>query len=39
LLDCFDFSKPPRTFVPIAAPDSATYFLQRAPSGRAPDDD
>lgn len=33
LLDCFDFSKPPRPFIPIAAKYSMEYFEKRSPSG------
>jgi phospholipase C len=39
MLDCFEFTQPPRAFVPIPAPYSAQYFLRRPPSLRAPDDD
>lgn len=35
--DCFDFSKPPRRFVPIAAPKPASFFLTRRPDTRPPD--
>jgi phospholipase C len=39
IVDSFDFSQKPRGFVPIAAKYSATYFLERPASGRAPDDE
>lgn len=35
--DCFDFSKPPRKFVPIRAPRDRTFFLNRRDDLRAPD--
>jgi phospholipase C len=35
--DCFDFTKPPRKFVPINAPKSPAFFLNRRPDTRAPD--
>ena len=38
IADMLDFSQPPSPFVPIAAKYPASYFLHRAPSGRAPDD-
>ncbi len=38
LIDCFDFSKPPRKFVPIKAPYDATYFENEPLDFRAPDD-
>ncbi len=39
LSDCFDFSKPPRKFVPIPAPRGADYFLRQPASAQDPDDD
>ena len=36
--DCFDFSQPPRKFVPIKAPKPAQFFLQHADDPRAPDE-
>ncbi|MBV9719482.1 MAG: hypothetical protein JOZ77_09180 [Candidatus Eremiobacteraeota bacterium] len=36
--DCFDFSRPPRTFVPIAAPEPAAFFAGQAADPRMPDD-
>lgn len=39
LSDCFDFSKPPRKFVPIPAPRGADYFLRQPASAQNPDDD
>jgi len=35
--DCFDFSQPPRKFVPIAAPHEENYFKQQPPDERPPD--
>jgi phospholipase C len=35
--DCFDFSRPPRAFVPIHAPKGPAFFLQRADDLRPPD--
>jgi phospholipase C len=35
--DCFDFTKPPRKFVPIQAPKSPAFFMRRRPDTRAPD--
>ena len=35
--DCFDFSKPPRKFVPIRAPRDRTFFVNRRDDLRAPD--
>ncbi len=35
--DCFDFTKPPRKFVPIQAPKAPSFFMTRPPDGRAPD--
>jgi phospholipase C len=37
-LDCFDFSKPPRAFVPIQATERAAFFLNRRDDLRPPDD-
>ncbi|HEY6327529.1 MAG TPA: alkaline phosphatase family protein [Candidatus Cybelea sp.] len=39
LSDCFDFSKPPRKFVPIPAPRGSDYFLRQPASAQNPDDD
>lgn len=36
--DCFDFSRPPRAFVPIRAPYGQSFFLHRRPDQRPPDD-
>ncbi len=36
-LDCFDFSKPPRAFVPIQAPKNRSFFMHQINDGRAPD--
>jgi phospholipase C len=35
--DCFDFTKPPRTFVPFAAPYDANYFKHQPADNRIPD--
>ncbi|MGC1379408.1 MAG: alkaline phosphatase family protein [Candidatus Baltobacteraceae bacterium] len=35
--DCFDFSQPPRAFVPIKAPTGPAFFLQQRNDYRAPD--
>jgi phospholipase C len=35
--DCFDFNQKPRKFVPIQAPQKASFFLTRAADERAPD--
>ena len=35
--DCFDFSQPPRAFVPIEAPKGPAFFLQQRNDLRAPD--
>jgi phospholipase C len=35
--DCFDFSQPPRAFVPIHAPKGPAFFLHRADDLRPPD--
>lgn len=35
--DCFDFSQPPRRFVPIAAPLGESYFRHQPPDLRIPD--
>ena len=37
--DCFDFTKPPRKFVPIKAPKGPSFFMQQTDDGRAPDDE
>ena len=37
--DCFDFSKPPRAFVPIKAPHDANFFLHQPVDPRIPDTD
>ena len=39
MLDVFNFRQKPRAFVPIPAEKPASYFLMRAPSHLAPDDD
>jgi phospholipase C len=39
LTDCFDFSRTPRPFVPIAVERSAVYFERERPSMLLPDDD
>lgn len=39
LIDCFDFTQPPRTFTPIQAKYSKIYFEQRPPSGLPLDDE
>jgi len=36
--DCFDFSKPPRKFLPIKAPTGADFFANQLPDYRPPDD-
>jgi phospholipase C len=36
--DCFDFSKPPRAFVPIQAPYSKAYFMHQPLDTRMPDE-
>jgi phospholipase C len=36
--DCFDFSKPPRKFVPIKAPKGPEFFLQQPNDGMIPDE-
>jgi phospholipase C len=36
--DCFDFSKPPRKFVPIKAPKGPEFFLAQPNDGRIPDE-
>jgi phospholipase C len=38
LIDCFDFTQPPRTFSAIPAKYSKAYFLKRPPSGLPVDD-
>ena len=35
--DCFDFSQPPRKFVPIDAPYEKSYFENQANDERPPD--
>jgi phospholipase C len=35
--DCFDFSRPPRRFVPIRAPRDASFLLRQRDDGRPPD--
>ena len=35
--DCFDFTQPPRAFVPIQAKYSTSYFIDQAPDFRPPD--
>jgi phospholipase C len=37
--DCFDFSRPPRTFKKIAAPLDEEYFLRQPPDHHVPDPD
>ena len=37
--DCFDFSQPPRRFVPIPAPHGEGYFRDEPPDPRAPDEE
>jgi len=37
--DCFDFSRPPRKFIPIKAPQGEEFFLAQPPDYRPPDDD
>jgi phospholipase C len=36
-VDCFDFTRPPRAFVPILAPHDENYFKRQAPDLRIPD--
>ncbi len=36
-VDCLDFAKPPRKFVPIKAPKQLEFFMHRRPDTRAPD--
>ena len=36
--DCFDFNQPPRKFVPIKAPQDATFFLKQPLDPRIPDE-
>jgi phospholipase C len=38
-VDCFDFTRPPRTFVPIQAPKGSSFFLNRPDDLRPPDDE
>jgi phospholipase C len=35
--DCFDFTQPPRAFVPIKAPKGSSFFLSQPPDLRPPD--
>ncbi|MGA8534133.1 MAG: alkaline phosphatase family protein [Candidatus Tumulicola sp.] len=35
--DCFDFTQPPRKFVPIKAPKGPEFFMNQQDDGRAPD--
>jgi phospholipase C len=35
--DCFDFSQPPRVFVPIQAPKGQSFFLRQRNDFRPPD--
>jgi phospholipase C len=35
--DCFDFAQPPRKFIPIKAPEDASFFLAQKPDYRIPD--
>ncbi|MGC1381906.1 MAG: alkaline phosphatase family protein [Candidatus Baltobacteraceae bacterium] len=37
--DCFDFSKKPREFVPIQAPQDEQFFLNQPNDGRIPDEE
>ncbi|MBV8344496.1 MAG: hypothetical protein JO190_05815 [Candidatus Eremiobacteraeota bacterium] len=37
--DCFDFSQPPRKFVPIKAPKGRGFFLRQPADYRIPDDE
>ena len=39
IIDCFDYSQPPRAFTPIHAEHDESYFLHRRPSGFSIDDD
>jgi phospholipase C len=39
LMDCFDFSRDPRVFLSIAAPEQAEYFLSQRASSVPPDKD
>jgi hypothetical protein len=36
--DCLDFNRKPRKFVPIEAPQAATFFLQQPLDLRIPDE-
>jgi hypothetical protein len=36
--DCFDFSAPPREFVPIKSPKGPDFFLQQPNDGTIPDE-
>ncbi|HEX3370661.1 MAG TPA: alkaline phosphatase family protein, partial [Candidatus Cybelea sp.] len=38
-LNCFDFSKPPRKFVPIQSKYNTNFFLRQTPDYRPPDTD
>ncbi|HEY1883495.1 MAG TPA: alkaline phosphatase family protein [Candidatus Cybelea sp.] len=38
-LDCFDFSKPPREFVPIQSKYDTNFFVHQTPDYRPPDTD
>jgi phospholipase C len=37
--DCFDFTQPPRTFVPIKASPGTSFFFRQPPDYRPPDDE
>ncbi len=39
IVDCFDFNRPPRAFIPIAEKYSKKYFERRPPSGLPLDDE
>ncbi|MEA2687764.1 MAG: hypothetical protein QOD51_371, partial [Candidatus Eremiobacteraeota bacterium] len=39
LSDCFDFTKPPRSYAPIATALSVADFIAMPPSDAPPDDD
>jgi phospholipase C len=39
IIDCFDFARPPRAFVPIVTKYSRSYFERRPPSGLPLDDE
>lgn len=36
-LDCFDFTQPPRRFVPVSAPHGEEFFRRQPPDLRSPD--